>query len=151
MLYDILEHIECYKGIHRHLDVAIDFLMTTDLTSLTDGKHTILDDRVILFIQHNCLNKEDNALLEYHRRYADLHLLVEGNERVRYGLGYKQEAVSFDEASDIGFVSCERLYSLALVNGSFCYFFPNEAHQPNGFNGDGDAVKKCLIKVLMED
>ncbi|HEL0663477.1 TPA: YhcH/YjgK/YiaL family protein [Streptococcus equi subsp. zooepidemicus] len=151
MLYDVLENIRRYKGIHRHLDVAIDFLLTRDLRSLTDGKHVILEDKVVLFIQHNCLNKEDNALFEYHKRYADLHLLVEGNERVRYGLGYKQEAVSFDEASDIGFVTCERTYDLDLGNDRFCYFFPNEAHQPNGFNDGGDTVTKCLIKVLMED
>ncbi|CRS81704.1 Protein yiaL [Streptococcus equi subsp. equi] len=80
MLYDVLENIRRYKGIHRHLDVAIDFLLTRDLRSLTDGKHVILEDKVVLFIQHNCLNKEDNALFEYHKRYADLHLLVEGNE-----------------------------------------------------------------------
>ena len=44
---------------------------------------------------------------KHHRRYADLHLLVEGHEFSSYGSRILDEAIPFDEASDIGFVHCE--------------------------------------------
>ncbi|ADX25366.1 TPA: YhcH/YjgK/YiaL family protein [Streptococcus pyogenes] len=151
MIYDRLKNISRYRGIHPHLDAAITFLQTTDLRQLAEGKYPILGEKVFAVIQRNQLSKADNSLLEYHKRYADCHLLLAGNECIRYGIGNQAEVVPFEQEADIGFVTCDRTYDLDLVDDSFAYFFPNEPHQPNNFNQAGEAVTKCLIKVLMAD
>ncbi|HER5542961.1 TPA: YhcH/YjgK/YiaL family protein [Streptococcus pyogenes] len=151
MFYDRLKNISRYRGVHPHLDAAITFLQTTDLRQLAEGKYPILGEKVFAVIQRNQLSKADNSLLEYHKRYADCHLLLAGNECIRYGIGNQAEVVPFEQEADIGFVTCDRTYDLDLVDDSFAYFFPNEPHQPNNFNQAGEAVTKCLIKVLMAD
>lgn len=122
MIYDRLKNISRYRGFTliwmRRLP-----LQTTDLRQLAEGKYPILGEKVFAVIQRNQLSKADNSLLEYHKRYADCHLLLAGNECIRYGIGNQAEVVPFEQEADIGFVTCDRTYDLDLVDDSFAYFF----------------------------
>jgi possible beta-galactosidase, beta subunit len=79
-----------------------------------------------------------------------LHLLVEGHEFSSYGSRVTGEAIAFDEASDIGFVHCQESYPLHLGYHNFAIFFPEEPHQPNGYAGQEDIVKKYLFKIAID-
>ena len=94
-------------------------------------------------------NKDENDRFEHHRRYADLHLLVEGHEFSSYGSRILDEAIPFDEASDIGFVHCEKFYPLHLgyhILQSSSW----EPHQPNGYSGQEETVRKYLFKIAID-
>lgn len=85
MIFDDLKNITFYKGIHPNLDKAIGFLYEHRKDSFELGKYDIDDDKVFLVVQENTLNKEENNRFEHHKKYADLHLLVEGHEYSAYG------------------------------------------------------------------
>ena len=110
MIFDDLKNIAFYKGIHPNLDKAIDYLHQHRKDSFELGKYEIDGDKVFLVVQENVLNQAENDQFEHHKNYADLHLLVEGHEYSSYGSRIKDEAVAFDEASDIGFVHCHERY-----------------------------------------
>ena len=150
MIFDDLKNISFYKGIHPNLDKAIDYLYEQRKDSFELGKYEIDGDKVFLVVQENVLNKEENDRFEHHKKYADLHLLVEGHEYSSYGSRIKDEAVAFDEASDIGFVHCHEQYPLLLGYHNFAIFFPGEPHQPNGYAGMEDKVRKYLFKILID-
>ena len=38
MIYDKLENIGRYKGMNKHLDTAIDYILHNDLSSLPSGR-----------------------------------------------------------------------------------------------------------------
>ena len=127
MIFDDLINIKLYKGIHPNLDQAIDFLYEHRKDSFELGRYDIDSDKVFLVVQENTLNKDENDRFEHHRRYADLH-----------------------EASDIGFVHCEKFYPLHLGYHNFAVFFPHEPHQPNGYSGQEETVRKYLFKIAMD-
>lgn len=102
MIFDDLKNIAFYKGIHPNLDKAIDYFYQHRKDSFELGKYEIDGDKVFLVVQENVLNQAENDQFEHHKNYADLHLLVEGHEYSSYGSRIKDEAVAFDEASDIG-------------------------------------------------
>ncbi|WP_235788055.1 YhcH/YjgK/YiaL family protein, partial [Streptococcus pneumoniae] len=77
-------------------------------------------------------------------------LLIEGHEYSSYGSRIKDEAVAFDEASDIGFVHCHEHYPLLLGYHNFAIFFPGEPHQPTGYAGMEEKVRKYLFKILID-
>ena len=85
MIFDDLKNITFYKGIHPNLDKAIGFLYEHRKDSFELGKYDIDDDKVFLVVQENTLNKEENNRFEHHKKYADLHLLVEGHELMDRG------------------------------------------------------------------
>ncbi len=90
------------------------------------------------------LNQAENDQFEHHKNYADLHLLVEGHEYSSYGSRIKDEAVAFDEASDIGFVHCHEKYPLLLGYHNFAIFNVADSYLTVG-------VIVLLIAMLKEE
>lgn len=151
MIFDELENLAHYKGIHENLDCAIDYLLTHDLNDCELGRYEIDGEKAFLFMQENELSSEVTDEFEFHHRYLDLHFLLEGHEVIQYGTRVKEVRESYDKKKDIGFVTCEQFYPLYLDKQNFAAFLPNEPHQPNRFAAKGDKVKKCVVKVLLND
>lgn len=150
MIFDELENLAHYKGIHNHLDCAIDYLLTHDLSNYELGRYEINGDKVFFFVQENELNQEENDEFEFHHRYLDLHFLLEGREIIQYGYEQTELRKVYDAEKDIGFNTCNQVYPLVLDYRNFVAFLPEEAHHPNGFAGKGLTVKKCVVKVLFD-
>ena len=53
MIFDELENLAYYKGIHENLDCAIDYLLTHDLSNYELGRYEINGDKVFFFVQEN--------------------------------------------------------------------------------------------------
>ena len=51
MIFDELENLAHYKGIHKHLDCAIDYLLTHDVNDYDSGRYEIDGEKVFLFVQ----------------------------------------------------------------------------------------------------
>lgn len=151
MIFDELENLAHYKGIHENLDCAIDYLLTHDLNNCELGRYEIDGGKAFLFVQENELNQEENDEFEFHHRYLDLHFLLAGHEIIRYGNRVKEVRKPYDKKKDIGFVTCEQSLPFYLDKQNFVLFLPNEPHQPNRFAAKGDKVKKCVVKVLLND
>ena len=112
MIFDDLKNVTRYKGLHPNLDKAIDYLYEHRKDSFDLGRYEVDGDKVFLLVQENTLNQEANDQFEYHKKYADFHLLVAGHEYSAYGSQVVDEEVAFDEEADIGFVHCQNRYSL---------------------------------------
>ncbi|GGE30511.1 YhcH/YjgK/YiaL family protein [Streptococcus himalayensis] len=150
MIFDQLQQIGRYRGLHPHLDQAIDYLLTHDMASFALGRYAINEDKVFFFIQDNQLNQEPDDCFEYHERFADFHFLLEGRELMHYGQQVKEVIKDYEEESDIGFVSCNLATPLHLTEENIAIFLPNEPHQPNLYDRAGERVKKCVVKVLID-
>lgn len=150
MIYDHIKNLGIYKGIHPNLDKALTYIEENDVSKLTVGTYEIDGKNAFLFIQENTLDDSSENRFEYHKNYLDCHLIIEGEELIRYGSGEKVELVDFDKDGDIGFVSCQRSYDFDLVDGYATLFFPGEPHRPNLFKEHLRAVKKCVVKVLID-
>lgn len=150
MIYDHLTQLARYKGLHPNLDKALAFLEETDIGNLPLGRCDIDGERAFLMVQENLLDTDPDEQFEYHRRYLDIHFLLEGKEIIKYGRGVKEETQSYDTSRDIGFVACQAEYLLDLVDDYVAIFFPEEAHRPNIFKQNLKAVRKCVVKVLID-
>ncbi|MTB63751.1 DUF386 family protein [Streptococcus sp. zg-86] len=150
MIFDQLQDIGRYRGLHPHLDQAIEYLLTHDMARFALGRYAINEDKVFFFVQDNQLNKEPDDQFEYHERFADIHFLIEGQELMHYGQQVKEVTKDYEKESDIGFVRCNLATPLHLTNENVAIFLPNEPHQPNLYDQAGDRVKKCVVKVLID-
>ena len=150
MIFDDLKNVARYKGLHPNLDKAIAYLCEHGREDLDLGRYEIDGDKVFLLVQENTLNQEASDQFEYHKKYADFHLLAAGHEYAVYGSRTVREAAAFDEQADIGFVHCQDRYPLLLGYHNFAVFFPGETHQPNGYAGQEEKVRKYLFKILID-
>lgn len=86
---------------------------------------------------------------EYHRRFADIQIVLDGEEKLYYA--GSAECDGFDETADIGFTDTVAAETPVLLKpGMFCVLFPDEPHKP-GCNSDAypATVKKAVVKVRM--
>ena len=88
MICDALEHLNRYRGLHRNLDTAIDYLtayhVAHDLYDLPLGRTEVDGENVFINVMEADLKPGEGANPEYHRRYADLQIDITGGE----GWGY---------------------------------------------------------------
>ena len=149
MICDTLDQLHLYKGFHKNLDTAIEFLAAHPLDILPLGRTEVDGDEVFINVMDADLKPHTGSHAEYHRLYADLQIDLTGGE----GWGYTnlpgEEAGEF--AGDIGFRTSPDAVSGVLGEGRFVLFFPGELHKPGVARPGCDHVRKAVIKIRMED
>ena len=146
MIYDTLARAAQYKGLNPNLDKALDFLCSTDLSALPDGRQEIDGDSVFANIM-SYTTLADNPTPENHKKYADVFYLLEGEEEVGVcPLEEVGELVDGRPENDI-WLHRGQTVRVPLGGGRFLVLFPGDAHAPSiGPHGPASA-RKCVVKI----
>ncbi len=149
MIYGEIKDIKTYKGISKNLDRAIDFIFDRKYLNNKVGKNEI-DGDVIYF---NCPDKpmtrnKSDLDLEYHKKYIDIHIVIDGEEIVGYTSTEKCiETKAYDINEDFGLVKGELDIEFYLNKDKFLMFFPEEPHIALLKVGEKKEIKKVIFKV----
>jgi len=84
---------------------------------------------------------------EQHRKYIDMHIVLEGNERI----GLLQMSGStiveeYSDSDDVEWVTGTGDY-FRLSTGMMSILFPGEAHQPGLMDGSAQSIRKAVVKI----
>lgn len=129
---------------------AIDWLLAHSGDDMPKGKTSIGRDGLITV---NCeephLRPPENAELEAHRRYIDIHVPLKSKETMGWAAvnGLKYPHGDYDAERDICFYGDSATCVLHVKPGQIAIFFPEDAHAPN--IGIGIHRKLC-IKIPVE-
>ena len=148
MICDTLAHLARYKGLHKNLDTAIDYLLTHDVSALPLGRTEVDGENVFINVMEANLSAAESGCPEYHKKYADLQLDITGGEGWGYATQPGPEAKPF--SGDIGFQASPNAVTGAMGEGRFVLFFPLELHQPGIARPECSAVRKAVVKIEME-
>jgi YhcH/YjgK/YiaL family protein len=148
MIIDAGAFCHDYKSLHPLLERAFRHLADTDLRRLAPGRHPVDGDRMYLSIDHVHGRGRDRARLEAHRRYIDVQYTIEGDEEIGWMplASCGPMAGPFDADKDVGFFDTRPTSWLAVPEGTFVVFFPQDAHAPLAGRG---ALKKAVMKVAV--
>jgi YhcH/YjgK/YiaL family protein len=148
MILDSLPQADRYFALHPLFARAFEFLRGTDLKSLAPGKHTVEGERIFAIVEACAGRTRAEAKLECHRRYIDIQLVLEGVDE----MGWKpvaecvDPATDYDVARDIRFFNDAPSSWIATPPGSFCLFFPDDAHAPLVSTGQ---IRKVVVKIAV--
>ena len=153
MICDTLQHLDRYRGFHKNLDTAIDYLTayTTAhaLAELPLGRTEVDGENVFINVMDAELHDDADSHPEYHHLYADLQIDLEGGEGWGYETAPGEEIGTF--TGDIGFRESPDAVRGSLGEGRFVIFFPGELHKPGVARPGCSKVRKAVIKIKMED
>lgn len=138
------------KGISEPLDTAIDWLMAHRGERFEKGLIKIdPSGRVTVKCEEPHMRTQENAELEAHRRFIDIHVPLKSNETIGWASvdRLKYPHGDYDEERDICFFGDSATCMLHLRVGQMAVFFPEDAHAPN--IGIGTHKKLC-IKVPVD-
>jgi len=149
MILDSLTQSDLYCALHPRFAAAFEFLHSADLKTLTPGKHAIQGEQLFAIVEDGAGRTRAEAKLECHRRYIDIQLVLEGVDE----MGWKplaecvDPATDHDDARDIRFFNDAPASWIATPPGSFCLFFPADAHAPLVSAG---RIRKVVVKIAVQ-
>jgi YhcH/YjgK/YiaL family protein len=156
MITSTIPQLHGYRIFGPHFAKAIDYALSTDFAPMEPGKYDI-DGVNALAIVNEYMTKPSSACdLESHREYADIQIMIAGEEKFGYiPLTDQEPSIPFRADNDVAFYSLpERtrggegsLNYITLYPGQFIIFFPSDIHQPELFTRQPTLVKKVVIKV----
>ncbi|MHB1093456.1 NanQ anomerase/TabA/YiaL family protein [Thiobacillus sp.] len=148
MILASLAEADRYLSLHPLFTRAFDFLRTTDLMGLAPGKYDVQGKQIFAIVESCAGRARAEAKLECHRRYIDIQLVLEGIDE----MGWKPVAACVDPASDYDAARDIRFFNdvpaswIATPPGSFCLFFPDDAHAPLV---SADTIRKVVVKIAV--
>ncbi len=149
MILDSIKNAELYYSISPRLQKAFEYIQATNLAELELGRHSIEGDDIFINIMERDLKREGEAKLEVHDLYADIQIVVSGEQE---GFGYlercclKQPQAPFDAVKDIQLFDDEYQTIYFIRPGQFTLLLPEDAHAP--LIGEGH-VRKAVVKVRL--
>ena len=149
MIKDQLKNAELYSALSRRFAVAFEYISTTNLSTLENGRHEILGSEVYAAISEYQTKPESEAKWESHKKYADIQIVISGEEKMGYApLDTMKIKDEYNAEKDITILTGSGEYVVAQP-GSFVVFMPHDAHQPGVSIGAGSAIKKVVLKVMV--
>jgi YhcH/YjgK/YiaL family protein len=148
MILAKLSEAERYTALHPLFGRALEYLRDTDLLALSPGMHSVQGEDLFAIVEACAGRTREAAKLESHRRYIDIQLVLEGVDE----MGWKPLAecvkpvADFDTARDIRFYDDAPASWIATPAGSFCIFFPDDAHAPLVSDG---MIRKVVMKIAV--
>lgn len=146
MILDTLARADRYVALHPLFAPAFAYLRGTDLAALVPGRHAIGSEGLYALVEDGPGRARAEAQLECHRRHIDIQLVLAGVDEMGWRplVDCANPATDYDEKRDIRFFDDAPATWVATPAGSFCLFFPDDAHAP--LTGGG-RIRKVVVKV----
>ncbi len=146
MIVDKLEHLSLYESVVPEFKAVAEYLAKNDVASFEEGSYEVCTGIVINISEYEPYTEGDKW--EVHRKYADLQIVLCGNEKMDCKSTLDCEGGVYNEEDDFMFMDSvtDNITSIYALPGSFAYFAPHDAHRP-GLKWNSDKVKKAVVKI----
>ncbi|MDO5135634.1 MAG: YhcH/YjgK/YiaL family protein [Eubacteriales bacterium] len=131
------------------MDTAIRFLRESSLEELLPGRSEIDGDSVFVNRFAYAAIEESEAEFEAHRSYADIHLVLSGEEYIGVSDLEDMEITGEDKETDSVFCTGKVQNRFYMRPGKVLILFPEDAHKVKIKTDDSSQVDKIVAKVLL--
>ncbi len=151
MLIGNYKNIECGK---ENFKIAFEWLRSEKWKSLAVGTYEIKGREVYAMVQEYDSRSLDVAKYEKHKKYADVQMVIEGQELM---ISTTDDSIigtsldGFDSEKDIIFFSTytKGASKIVMDPGLVCVLFPEDAHIPCVVYKTSQKIHKLVIKVAV--
>ncbi len=145
MILDTLDNLSSYAALNPLFPEVIDYLLSTDLNALQEGKIVLKENDIIVNVQLANGKTPEDAYLETHRVMVDFLIPLSATETMGYTPGYKIADAPYDEAKDMAKAVRPADTYINVAPGMFAIFFPQDGHAP--CITTEKQIKKIIVKV----
>ena len=136
-----------YLGIHPNLDLALERITPEFLSSLGEERVDIIPGEVWCTKFSYETIRDEESFFEAHEKFLDIHLMLDGSERVEVAPPNTLEQFQSVPENDFYAYRGEGHYKMVLSPGDFLVVFPADAHKIK-MQVDGPCpVTKAVFKI----
>lgn len=137
--------LDCLNYVQKEslIEIVLKYIMSIKWSEKKVGQYEVPGTEAYLVFTANEL-REDNNQFECHRRYMDLHYIIDGDEEIKYcPIGYLKQKSEYNAVKDFCLYEGDDYSKVILHVGEWVVFFPEDGHAP----GIKHTTGKCL-KVI---
>lgn len=148
----IFDKIAC-RGTYAadySLNKALDFMASITTENFPDIPVPLDGDRLFINVSDTVTRPENACLFEAHRRYIDVHVVVEGCETIIVqNIDALQIRTPYSEENDCALLTGEGGVAVTLRPGDFLVCYPQDAHKVGIAPHQPAPLKKMIAKILL--
>lgn len=151
MIIGTFEKRERYAALGEGIRKAFEWLAKNDIRKMKDGQYDVEGDKLFVLVQRYTTRQIDDAWVESHVKYIDVHYVAQGFEYIGYTpVSRAGKAISeYNEGDDEFRYHRDYETSLLLKEGDFAIIFPEDAHMPQRRALFPSEMVKACIKVAV--
>lgn len=149
MIYDSLQNFSTYLCLHPQFADALAFLNNHGeaLPDLSPGAYEINGSGAFASVSEYESRPESEGFLEYHRKFIDIQLLLQGRERIGIADRKNCRDRGYETEKDLGRLEGAADF-ITLDRTNFAVFFPQDGHMPQiSCAGQREKIKKIVFKI----
>ncbi|SEA21254.1 YhcH/YjgK/YiaL family protein [Eubacterium aggregans] len=147
MIFGQLDGAHPYGFLDKAIQRCFDYCRETDLKALALGSYPIEDQDIFVNIVSYETGTSQDRSWEAHRKYLDIHVMLDGTETIEMAFISKMDQGTFDPDADnlplTGTAQC----GISLMPGDFLICYPEDGHKPGVCVSDPQVIKKAIFKV----
>ncbi|WP_025068773.1 YhcH/YjgK/YiaL family protein [Bacteroides gallinarum] len=146
MIVSNLQNSTRIEALHPLFSKLFDYVKRYDLLHTDCGRIELDGDNLFINnVNPTCIDEKEQVL-EIHREYIDIHILLEGKERIGWKAEEEltEEKQSYQKDTDCALFTDRPTSFIDLIPDQFLIAFPEDAHAP--VIGDGK-IRKLIAKV----
>ncbi|UMV99604.1 N-acetylneuraminate anomerase [Escherichia coli] len=136
-------------GLHPALQDALTLALAARPQEKAPGRYELQGDNIFMNVMTFNTQSPVEKKAELHEQYIDIQLLLNGEERILFGMaGTARQCEEFHHEDDYQLCSAiENEQTINLKPGMFAVFMPGEPHKPGRVVGEPGEIKKVVVKV----
>lgn len=136
-------------GLHPALQDALTLALAARPQEKAPGRYELQGDNIFMNVMTVNTQSPVEKKAELHEQYIDIQLLLNGEERILFGMaGTARQCEEFHHEDDYQLCSAiENEQAIILKPGMFAVFMPGEPHKPGCVVGEPGEIKKVVVKI----
>ena len=132
MIFGNINHEKTYSNLSKDLLTCFEYTKKNSLADFEKGSY-----------------KKEDRFWEAHKKYIDVHLLLEGSEKIALNFIENLEQKEYEEESDFLPLEGEPNSYVELKKGDFLVCYPEDAHMTALKVKEKENIKKAIFKVIV--
>ena len=116
MIFGNINNLSEFPFLEEQVKECFEYAKTHDLASFEKGSHEIDGDRLFVNIVEYTTTTPEERFWEAHKKYIDVHMIIEGKESIDVSFCDDMQIKSFDENRDFVELIGEEKATVNLIN-----------------------------------
>lgn len=147
MIFGNITQEGTYGFLPEALKECFEYAGTHEMAAYEKGSHPIDGERLFVNIVEYETTTPENRFWEAHRKYLDVHLLLDGQEQIDLNFIENMEQKEFVEKDDFLPLEGPSNSHVVLRPGDFLICYPGDGHRTAVAVEGPEKIKKAIFKV----
>lgn len=139
-----------YGFLSKDLKECFEYAAAHELIHYEKGSHAIDGERLFVNVAEYETTSPKNRFWEAHRKYLDVHFMLDGQEQIDLNFIENLEQKEFVDKDDFLPLEGEPNSHVVLRPGDFLICYPGDGHRTAVAVDGPEKIKKAIFKVRID-